>query len=361
MRISRAEWLGLSLIVIAVGLFSGARAYYKTRNLEPINAPISFQHGSFRRDFNVNLGGWYFASIDFTHRGGRDEHAEINKQQFRWRILRSDGSTVNEKSAWTEAYWGTSNTIYLGGTGLDRGDYTLEIVSLEESKLLNEFNPCVELYSITHDAEDLYHVCSWLAIIFALTGIAVISQRPRSDRLQAELEERAFNSPPSGNYQSNTISRRVRTPRRLSIPTLSMWAPVTALVLLVVLIVFWIFNTEGRKVGIWVRTVPPTSFVTTTAAHVRPVIVKVSLVNKMPVYSMDDQAFPIEQLSMRLRSQLSRLPEWVVYIDGAPTLELRDVGIVIDVANNLHAKVVLLTSKTGLRATDLLGKTSPQK
>jgi hypothetical protein len=57
-----------------------------------------------------------------------------------------------------------------------------------------------------------------------------------------------------------------------------------------------------------------------------------------------------------LRSQLSRLPEWVVYIDGAPTLELRDVGVVIDVANNLHAKVVLLTSKSSLRATELLSK-----
>jgi biopolymer transport protein ExbD len=197
---------------------------------------------------------------------------------------------------------------------------------------------------------------TWLATILILSGLAVISQRPRSDRVQAELEERAFNSPPSGNYQSNTISRRVRTPRRVSISTLSMWAPVTALVLLFVLIVFWIFNAEEAKIGIWVHILPPISSVTTAAAQVRPVIVKVSLVNKVPVYSIGGQTFPIEQLSMRLRSQLSRLPEWVVYIDGAPTLELRDVGVVIDVANNLHAKVVLLTSKSSLRATELLSK-----
>jgi hypothetical protein len=135
----------------------------------------------------------------------------------------------------------------------------------------------------------------------------------------------------------------------------------TALVLLFVLIVGWLNYIQELKVGIWVRTVPPDSFVTTTAAHVRPVIVKVSLVNKKPVYSMDGQTFPIEQLSMRLQSQLSRLPEWVIYIDGAPTLELRDVGIVIDVANNLHAKVVLITPKVTLRATEVAGKAAPRK
>lgn len=149
-------------------------------------------------------------------------------------------------------------------------------------------------------------------------------------------------SAPSGSYQSKTISRRVREKRKLL--TFAPWGPLAAVGLALLLVLDWMNKIPAH--GIWVRLVPPVLKTTSAAVRPRAVIVRVSFIEKKAEYSIDGISFPSEQISMRLKEQLARQPEWVVYIDGAPQVDVRDVGIVINAANLLHAKVVLLTAKS---------------
>jgi biopolymer transport protein ExbD len=59
-----------------------------------------------------------------------------------------------------------------------------------------------------------------------------------------------------------------------------------------------------------------------------------------------------DELGNTLRNQLKVRPHWVVYVEGEDYASWRDVVNVIDVAQGLHAEVVLLTAAPNVGSDD---------
>jgi hypothetical protein len=121
----------------------------------------------------------------------------------------------------------------------------------------------------------------------------------------------------------------------------------TALILTLVWVMFCLIYEVVTPVGIWLRLAPAYTDRLGSPDLVAPIVVHVSLVNHQSVYTINGLVVPSDALSIELKKQLKLRSQWLVYVDGdSATLELRDVARVIDVANTLHAKVVLVTPKT---------------
>jgi biopolymer transport protein ExbD len=96
-------------------------------------------------------------------------------------------------------------------------------------------------------------------------------------------------------------------------------------------------------VGLAVQLLNPTPLSTKTDDWNEALVVRVDSQRR---FYLNSKKVSEEELAGNLREALSRRAEWVVFVEGDPTLEYAYVAHAVDIVTGMHARVILLTYST---------------
>jgi biopolymer transport protein ExbD len=118
-----------------------------------------------------------------------------------------------------------------------------------------------------------------------------------------------------------------------------------ALILLLLLPVFFMVSQHELARGIYVRLVPQHHSGPDEVCLLGPVVVTVRQHGSVTQLFLDGTEVRRERLEEALKSELARRANWEVFVEGDDSVSFADPMFVVDAINTLHAKAVIMTPR----------------
>jgi biopolymer transport protein ExbD len=211
---------------------------------------------------------------------------------------------------------------------------------LSDTDCLNAASPWL---SVVSDADpDPWNTRLWAGFLILL-GIAIMLPA-RTVRKPVEITPEITPSPDSGRAPLRQ-RRNWPLPKRLAmLPSFSLTA---SLIVALAVVGFRLVEASRETIparGIYVRLSARDYNEAKKNMAVSPLVVTVVRTKSdSPQFLLNGNDVKFENLHNALKYELSRRADWVEFVDGDEDLPFQDVVAVVDAANSLHAKCVLLT------------------
>jgi biopolymer transport protein ExbD len=380
LRVPVSARIGLLFLLAAVCLYGGRRWWMATRTWVPLDMPVSLAPGHIRSpEFEINLEGSFWVYIEVQRR------FDFDGVPCMMGIDRCPGTPAVLRAKWTlsasgrviargdtDTYGETSGGLVtmsrgLGVLGLGEGEhYRLDVDVLEDGSRLNAGHPRLKIeqtgYSWSVEANEEWII--EVALILGAFGAALITSgfvgRFRDARVhqQLSLTEPASQAAGVRVEDAQTVSiagakgigwsgRFAETlplrPRFTGFRSFGLVGGLTWGFLAVAMIV--VTREERRTIGLWVHVLKPGVVPEKTDSWTEPLIVRIKDAGpgREPIVYVGSTPTTWDEFSGRLKEELSRRREWVVYVSGDDGVAWANVTQAIDIARALHAKVVLMT------------------
>jgi biopolymer transport protein ExbD len=123
-------------------------------------------------------------------------------------------------------------------------------------------------------------------------------------------------------------------------PAISTWTRASRLILPVLLVVTLVMLVMMRMRAERFRSVGFRVTISTARVTGASVVLHVGSKKR---WTLQGKTIRRDELPTLLRDEFGRRPDWVVFIDADPDVAAADVITAIDLAQSVHAKVVLVT------------------
>lgn len=349
-------WVGISLIVLALGLYLGAHHWVATHTFVAFDAPVTFKDGHLKTgNFYVNLKADYAVDLDVsqTHsnqggcRTSWSTDARVNTQ---WKLFRDNqvlDDTLELDHAEVESVFYHPSSFWVPGTAggytvhssfpSDRfGYYNLDIEVASSSACFDMGRPRLRV----HTSSDNYTLAKVIAGMFATAGLTllVLAAARQVKQPTVRHEGLVLIGKESGPHY---IPASVRPRRAFS--TLPQFGLVLAVPVAPCLILLsMVYGAWCCSIGIPVSTRDPGS-VTRNADATPPLVLRLKFnEGSTPFLYLNSSLVSAEELAIRLKAELEHRPIRTVYLQADDDVELQDVVHAIDMVRAWQAKVVLM-------------------
>ena len=346
-RASVSVGIAVALIILGIALPVAYGHWFATRTFVALDTPISFSRGHIRtNDFYINLKEQYSVEVRV------DSHFPYNPD------CRLGGS----KSALE-----THVTLFHNGQllreigGLDyfssfdvneKGLYRLDIDVLSDASCLNAFHPRIVVQTWSRFYSDLYEGIGWFSIVPLVGGLGLLVRVIFFGvwKLLKPADRDVVVEQPGPKYRA--WQSRFRPARRFSaLPTYGL---ICATFFSFLLMVFML-DRANRPVsrGIWVSVQQHPSE-TNDFVPATPLIVRLGFSGPglPPRLYLNSNLVPPEKFESSLKDGLKRRPDWVVFVDADTEVPWAEVVNAMDTVQELHARVVLLSSGTAKESAE---------
>lgn len=180
---------------------------------------------------------------------------------------------------------------------------------------------------------DLHDIGSWLLVIVASLMVALLARMAHLRLFKQSITQ----TEPVATHTANLGSRPLY--RISGLPPFGLCASIVFFSVVTPLMIFEGWHT-GYK-GIYVWLVGARIHGTNVSPAMQPLIVRIDFQRRL---YLNSQPCAVSELREQLLNQLSKRPDWVVYVDGDNDIPFSDVASIVDLIHDVHAKPVLLTS-----------------
>jgi hypothetical protein len=392
-RVTR--WIGVVLIVTGVAWIGAWFWWMGTRVWDPLDVPVSLASGHVRTaEFEVNVESEYSIGILLAEQQYPTEETQCRLGLYlcsataapvrvRWTLLKGKQAVYEGSSeAWRS--WlsrGDRRGAALSEVRLSTGKYILELKSLSDGSFLDAHAPHLMAfesgglsgdYAQEQDAL-IFRFLLVILLVLSFFGCRLLFQAVGNWRESGQAAAARWSLTQAGPAmalpESRMVSAEVAARRRLCgrlalrVQHAKMkqpfqwpfcrpsWSSQILVIVFLALHMSTQFIDATAKLtpkGLVVRLVQP-GVPLQPSPGIQPVLVHVSPVpgTWQTALSVNGQPVAHENLEAVLRQELKlRPPDWPVYVEGERDLDWGSVGRVIDVAQGLHARVVLLTARS---------------
>lgn len=335
MRGSILVKVGIRAIILGVIVFLAG--WYWAPTTIPVNQRLSLKRGSVEvPDFEVNTEstydiGLWFENADLAQKPGCDGLKYPDSViRIHW-ILSRDLKPIAE---------GITSNRWFGRFGSSPGRYQLRLDVLSDTDCLNAASPWL---SVVSDADpDPWNTRFWAGFLILL-GIAIMLPA-RTVRKPVEITPEITPSPDSGRAP---LRQRRNWPLQKRLAVLPSFGLAASLIVALGVVGFRLVEASRETIpatGIYVRLSVRDYNEAKKNIAVSPLVVSVVRTkNDSPQFLLNGNEIKFGNLHDALKKELSRRADWVVFVDGDNDLPFQDVVAVVDAANSLQAKCVILT------------------
>ena len=357
-RLPPAALVGAGLVVIGLAWYGGWSYWWFTRIWTPLDTPVSLARGHSRTpEFRINVTGTYLFDIavrpEFDVESGPCEAGVRCPSALPMSWSLSQGRRIvarGEKFPYGRV---------LGGFSVVPGLYTLDLDVRQDGSRLNAGAPHLVVFENGQayaDGEDRKDGALRLLLSLGAVGICLMI-RGAAGTLQEirDARNRAYaltEVGPQPGAQPRTRARggdslamfRRRSRRRtLGLSLFALCAAFVAVFMVLGMLVVKAMDTWPSR-GFPVR-LPKLGIVAPRMPGVQPVLVEVRLTgqSRRPDVYVNSQPVSWNDLDAVLRRELStRPPNWPVYLEGDPEMELTWAERAIDIIRGTQAEVMLV-------------------
>jgi biopolymer transport protein ExbD len=309
-----------------------------SRTFVALEQPISLARGSITtKPFNINLRNYYEVKIDTGWEKYFDPNCLVynNTVRSRWMLYKDGAPFVS----WIDS--SHDYPTYLGNFFSDHGTYELHLEILSDTACLNPGHPKLLVYTSREEYEDWASPLLWssgfgLTLGLSLASLALLAwQFNRHDT-------RISDSPSIGQYFQWAQKLPLR-PQMFSLPAFALMA---APGLAILIFAYMVFLAPYPSKGLYVHLLRTDESAVEGEQLGGPVIVHIidAGAGVTPKVYVNSALTSWNKLEAALRDQLKIRPMWVVHVEADTNLDWGVVVSVMDIAQGLHARVILVTS-----------------
>jgi hypothetical protein len=313
-----------------------------TRIVYPLDVPISLAPGHVRSGpFRLNFPAryWVYITVPIS-RQWEQANPQCNpyrRLRTQW-VLYRDGKAVGWLDEPTLLPWSS----YFEA---DSGTYELDVEVLNDFRCLDPIHPRLVIIANTENYEAGAFAMKAAAILAVYFGLCSLVFVPLV-RTVGEREEKHKIAESGMGGQNFQWAQRL--PLRRPIHGAPSFGLLAGMIVSVAVAGAMMIEREHRRpLGLWVHTVKPGAELVRSDSWTEPLIVRLRYAGsgRESIVYVNSTLTPWDELSQRLKEELSRRRDWVVYVEGDDDVAWGNVTQVIDVARGLNAKVFLLAKK----------------
>jgi len=327
-------------MVLGMGSFYGLRHWL----FRPVDQAITLTRGTVGTgNFRLIKADEYMVTVLVDRTAVNDPRCPASPDweyhsvlKGRWTVFK-DGQPYTSGTFDFDSYWLEESF------DADPGTYQLEVEVLSDASCLQKLHPRLVVEAVQYPYGFWSELLGWSSLICFASGVVILGcvlvDKRRDEKVHTGV---------NGVEQVGPVIAQpgVRRPLRARIEGLPGFGTVATLVMFVVLMPVWIsFSLHNIPTGIFVRVSSKEYLRATANRSVGPLIVSVERRRETVVYLIDGNEVSVADLHDALKRELSRRADWVVFVEGDEDLPYQDIVQVIDIANGLHARSVMLTAQ----------------
>ena len=345
MGLKAAFSIAAALIIGPILALIGYKHWLNTRTFNPLDIPVSLSRGHIRTpEFYINLKGHYDASIHVDYAATYTPGC----QSEAWESLRMHLVAYKSGLNIGEADW-PGPRYQMGLFAAEKnGYYSLGVEVLSDGACLNAYHPRLIVWNISDfPYDDLYERGAWFLPVTTAAGLGLIIYAASSVGRSSARKPDAITESDDARVTTGLPPRRAQTTRLIS--GLPHFPLICATVLGLVVFVMMVLTADVPPRGIYVSLLVKQPRSGDPDSLTPPIIVRVEWVAHPPFVSrvyVNSKAVEWDRLKMALQDELKLRPTWVVYVDADANSSWQSAVDVMNIARELHAKVVLLTPET---------------
>ena len=346
--------IGLGLAILGLASFVAVKRWIDTRIFVPVDIPVSLAAGHIRTGpFRINVEQGYSIWIDF------DQSTYFNPMCSSYSTLKTTWTLYRDGRVQTQWDAPVLQDGYLEGFDATKGVYDLDVNVLADASCLNANRPRLRVVT-SRDHDGFYAgVLLWTGTAFVVVGLSLVILGWRGGEFR-ELEPSAVvtNTPTAG--QNFQWAQRLPLRRQFSSPP--AFALLAAPVLLILIIIFMVLLQPYPARGLYVKVLKPGPLAAPDPLN-DPVVVEILDAGPgvTPELYINSKPTSWNTFGDDLKNEIKLRPKWVVYVQADPNLPWADVTSAIDVAQGLHADVVLLTIQPTIQPRSVRTKGKKKK
>lgn len=344
MAILSLKRVAIAFIVGGVALCAGSQYWLATRNLVPLDIPISLSRGHIRSpEFNINLDSRYHLEIEVEWQAsmgdidcllwGCYERSGILKMQ--WTL---SGAGQVESS-------GSGDDMRRGDSfSLSGGRHRLDLDVLSDASILNSAHPRLKVQA-DGDAYrrlgDLYDELPVVSAMLISIGVVLLWLAARERKVEQAPNLSVFNAPGAGQRGAGYLRKPPRSAIFSRLPP--SFALLAVSLLLLASVPVW--NAEFWRVparGILVLTSAQGRLTPRYDQGAKPLTLRI---DKQRRWFFEGQPVSPEAFPAVLQQALNRRPDPFVCLDADPGLDLAVPGQAMDTLQGLFVKIIIATPK----------------
>ena len=352
MRLPTAPRIWFSLCLIGAGLilFPAYKHWVSTRTWVVVDMPISLAPGHIKSgNFPINISTDYHIGIQLQGHDWRyPDCLDYEIIQTRWWLFRDGHVTYRWVDFWANYFNETSDSpargSYLGTFQSGHGFYNLDIEMVSDATCLQPYHPHLRVYADDDDyvrGGFVYEMALFGS--FALIGIAVAFLLISS---LVPLETKIRHGDSLAIFHTLVLNHEP-TRRKLllmgpasTLPTIGYVYALTCLILFLVNAPFYLADWR-QNYGLRARTLLPGIIQPNTDQETGLLV----YVDQHGGMYLNSKPIAAEQLQHALEVELSRRPDWSVYVEGDLNVEYQAVIRAMDLVRSAHGEVIMLTPK----------------
>ncbi len=338
-RLPGSTRLGLALILLGLGTYTGTQHWMNTRIVYPVDMPISLAQGNTRTgSFRLNLWTDYRVYISIPNAWEwKQAHRECDPYQHlqtRWVVYQNGKAVAWLDEPTTLPWW---SFFYASP-----GTYELDLEVLNDFRCVDPIGPRLRIVADIDSYEDIAFGLKAISIPCIFIGLCSLLFVPAVRRLQRPEETASVT-------QLATIGQEFRwartLPLRRPISGLPNFGLVGGIVFAMLAMLMMLLGPVPSK-GLRVHLLRPGAAPEKTDQWTDPLIiwVKDAGAGKRPNLYMNSKLVAWEDLDHMLQQELGHRREWVVYVGGDGEISYANVTDVIDTARKDQARVFLITA-----------------
>jgi len=341
------------MILGAVAVYSGFALWAATRKLVPLDIPISLSRGHVTTEtFSVNLRSTYQVQVqidpnhglfDLDCHEGEQCHKSLSMLKTHW-VLSSAGQIVASGDIDTQ-YGDMAALVWpLGFFGSSGREYRIDLDVLSDTGGLNQANPRL-MVEIGEDGYARFSELNGIVPLFSeITGLvgSALLWVSRSSRNPSPWNTLGISSNLGISYRTaHWIRRRPQQGRFSRPPSFGLYS--TSVLMLTV---FSLCVLEGLdfipSTGILLLTSSRSIGMHGSGPGFRPLVLRI---DREKQWFFDGKSVTPEQFPAALKEALGRRSDWAVCLDADSKLDFGALGPAIDIIQELHSKIVIVTPK----------------
>ena len=338
----RVPWkvrIGIGLILTGWGANVCVNRWMNTWIVHPVDMPVSLAAGHIHTGpFRVNLRADYWVVVHTSYESVID-HRKCNpypKLQTKW-VLYREGTIVDRLEQPSPINWPS-------GFSASPGTYDLDVEVLSDFSCLDPGHPRLRVIAIAENYEIGASMVKGLALICVVLGVVILTFLPLVQLVTKSQEEAPTVTGLSVVGQDFRWARKRPLRRRISgLPAFGLFGGMV-FGLLAILMMLLTAGFQRTSTGIWIHTLRQGQAPEKSDAWTEPLIVRVKDAgpDQSPKLFVNSKEVEWKDLDKALKQELGPRRDWVVYVGGDDATSFQYVANVIDAAQGLHAKVVLI-------------------
>lgn len=377
---SRPVRAAVSILALGFAVFGGVHWWVNTRTLVPLDTPLSLAPGHSQTDkFELNVEGFFYIDVRFPYGGNCDGESLVTRRR-----LFAGEEMISVSDTWNTEKNGVVHGMSLGGFQGKPGSYRLEVEVVSAARSIDACHPTLQIappWYVFNEWEEIEGLSSAFCVFCTVLGAVVIlmplfarSEERSLEEVRLRLSSTTMNAKPfedivAGRAQPSSsrwlqaqywpsagrawgiTGLRSRHAQLRQVPSRNPLWQLPTISIICVLTLFgvatpmWVLYAwgQGRSTGLMVRL--PQKERSSVAAELGLTAPLIQVEATGSVY-LNYRKTTWEALPTELDRALIGLPVRVVYVDGEDEATFGDAVRAIDLAEGLHARVILMTPQS---------------